>query len=218
MRRLFAVLAAVPFAQAALAAEPTPAGDLQTLSCDGPFAQNATEASLKQAFGAANVEYKTVAGAEGMETPATVVFPNDPKRTVTVFWWDETARAKPASVSVQADFAADPDGMNPWLTPVLWQSPQGVTIGATVEEIEALNGKPFDISGFGWDYGGYAVAWNGGKLDTGEGACNLTVRFSPSADPVPDGALGDTQLKSDSPEVRGAKPRVTEFTIGYPIE
>jgi hypothetical protein len=219
--RLRTILLFLPFAALpvrAADAPVSPADEVRTLACEGPFARDATEDSLKAAFGAANVEYKTVAGAEGMETQATVVFPNDPGRTVTVFWWDEAARAKPAMVQVQADFAGDPDGTNPWKTDILWQSAQGIRIGSTLEQIETLNGKPFDVSGFGWDYGGFAVAWNGGTLETDEGGCNLTVRFAPSADPVPDGALGDTQLKSDGAEMAAAKPRVTEFSIGYPSE
>ncbi len=211
---VFLLPLAVP---AAATGAPVPTPEVKTLACDLPFARDASEASLKAAFGAENVEYRTVAGAEGVETPATVIYPNDPSRMVTVFWWDETARARPAAIQVQADWAADPEGADPWKTEVLWQS-SGVRIGSTAGEIEALNGRPFDISGFGWDYGGFAVDWNGGALETPEGSCGLSVRFSPSVDPVPDGALGDTQLKSDSPEMRGAKPRVTEFTIGYPMD
>lgn len=211
----------LPLAVPAIAAEApasAAAAEMRTLACEGPFARDASEASLKEAFGAENVEYKTVAGAEGMEAQATVIYPNDPARSVTVFWWDEAARAKPASIQVQADFAADPDGADLWKTAILWQSPQGIRIGSTAEEIEKLNGKPFDISGFGWDYGGFAVGWNGGALEPAEGGCNLTVRFNPSVAETPDGAMGDTQLKSDSPEMRAAKPRVTEFTIGYSSE
>ncbi len=39
--------------------------EVRTLDCQGPFAKDASEASLKQAFGAQNVEYRTVPGAEG---------------------------------------------------------------------------------------------------------------------------------------------------------
>ncbi|MCC6918222.1 MAG: hypothetical protein IT548_03405 [Alphaproteobacteria bacterium] len=193
--------------------------EVRMLDCQGPFATDASEASLKQAFGAENVEYKTVPGAEGVETQATVIYPNDPARMVTVFWWDEAARTKPATIQVQADYAADPDGSNYWKTDVLWQSTQGVKIGSSAAEVEALNGKPFKMSGFGWDYGGFAVGWEGGKLDTPEGsACSLSVRFSSSVETPPDGAMGDTELMSNSPEMLGAKPRVTEFSIGYPME
>lgn len=217
--RVWTAVFFLPLAVPAIAAEtPAVAEAVQTLACEAPFTKDASEASLKAAFGAANVEYKVVAGAEGVESPATVIYPGDPKRMVTVFWWDEAARAKPSTIQVQSDWAADPEGGNPWKTDILWQSAQGVRIGSTAEEVEALNGKPFDISGFGWDYGGFAVNWNGGKLEMPEGDCGLSVRFSPSADPVPDGAMGDTQLKSDSPEIRGAKPRVTEISIGYPME
>ncbi len=193
--------------------------EVRTLDCQGPFAKDASEASLKQAFGAQNVEYRTVPGAEGVETQATVIYPNDPARMVTVFWWDEAGRTKPAMVQVQADYAADPDGSNYWKTEVLWQSAQGVKIGSTAAEVETLNGKPFKISGFGWDYGGFAVGWEGGKLEAPEDSpCTLSLRFSPSVETLPDGATGDTELMSNSAEMRGAKPRVSEFSIGYPMD
>jgi putative transposase len=72
---------AIPTAFAADAAAPVAPLAPQTLSCDAPFNKDTTEEALIAAFGKENVEYKTVPGAEGMETNATVIFPNDPAIT-----------------------------------------------------------------------------------------------------------------------------------------
>lgn len=216
-----AALVAAATSMAGEEVKPAPAStaEIKTLACDVPFGKDATEESLKQAFGGDNVVYKSVPGAEGTESNASVIFPNDPARMVTVFWWDEEKRARPSTVQVQANWesAGDGEDADPWKTDVLWQTPQGIRIGSTIEEVEAANGKPFEIAGFGWDYGGFAVNWNGGALQTPEGVCGFSIRFSPSA-PTPEGATGDTQLPSNNPDMRASKARVTEISVGYPIE
>ncbi len=207
------------FLAGTMLAMPAFAADMQTLTCEAPFNKNMTEADLVAAFGKENVEYKSVPGAEGMETNATVVFPNDPARRLTVHWWDEDKRARPAAVSVEADFGDDPDGMNPWKTEILWQTVEGLRIGSDLAAVEKANGKPFRLSGFGWDFGGFAISWDNGALDAAQRHdCNLTMRFLPSAESSPESVVGDVELMSDMKDVIAAKPRVTELTISYPGE
>jgi len=216
---LFASAALVTPAFAADAAPAAAAESVQTLTCEAPFNKDTTEADIIAAFGQENVEYKTVPGAEGMETNATVIFPNDPAKSLTIYWWDESKRARPAAVTAQADYAADPDGMDPFKRAILWQTSEGLMIGSTVADVEAANGKPFKISGFGWDYGGFAVGWEGGKLDAaGRNGCNLLMRFAPTGETTPEGALGDVELMSNSKEVAASNARVTEFSVSYPSE
>jgi hypothetical protein len=211
--------ALVPTAFAADAAAPVAPPAPQTLSCDAPFNKDTTEEALIAAFGKENVEYKTVPGAEGMETNATVIFPNDPAKMLTVFWWDEDKRARPAAVTVQADYSADPEGTDAWKAEVGWQTTEGLKIGSPIADVQAANGKAFKISGFDWDYGGYAISWEGGKLDPAQrGDCNLLMRFAPSSGATPEGAAGDVELMSDSAPVGAAKPRVTEFSVSYPSD
>ena len=225
MRLRILLLASVAFAAPALAAETAPAAgtapaaEVRTLSCEAPFNKDTTEADLIAAFGKENVEYKTVPGAEGMETNASVIFPNDPARQITVYWWDDDKRARPASVSVQADYAADPDGADPWKTQILWQTVEGLRIGASTADVQKANGKPFKISGFGWDYGGFAISWEGGALDAANrNDCNLLMRFAPQGEQTPEGALGDVELLSDARDVAASNARVTEFSVSYPSD
>jgi len=173
------------------------------LTCEA-FA-DLTGQSLASTYGAENITTQTLPGPEGESYTATVLYPNDPTRTLVIVWADPETQLRAASIS--AGEAAS-----------IWIGGHDLSVGDSIADVETANGRPFQLWGFGWDYGGFAVDWNGGALETPEGSCGLSVRFSPSVDPVPDGALGDTQLKSDSPEMRGAKPRVTEFTIGYPMD
>jgi hypothetical protein len=208
-------LAILALTSAALLGAASAADEPTAITCAGPFGKDSSEEFLKKAFGAENVVYKTVPGPEGTEMNASVVFPNDPARMVTVNWWNEEERSHPSNIGVV--MAVPDDAATPadyFKTEILNTSPQGVKIGATIEDVQALNGKPFKISGFEWDYGGFAVNWEGGKLATPEGSdCHLMVRFMATSDSTPEGAMGDVELASD---VLAAKPRVSEFAIGYP--
>ncbi len=44
-----------------------------------------------------------------------------------------------------------------------WHS-QGINIGTNLKAIENINKKSFIIAGFGWEYGGTIVSWEGGSL------------------------------------------------------
>jgi hypothetical protein len=67
---------------AAQTASPSAAADTQdnfqqqkrdTIACDGPFAKDTSHAKLVAAFGAKNVTFKEVDGAEGSKDKATVL-------------------------------------------------------------------------------------------------------------------------------------------------
>src|SRR5262249_17585108 len=61
-----------------------------------------------------------------------------------------------------------------------WTAPHGLKLGMALEDVEKANGKPFKLSGFGWDYGGLVVDWNKGAL--GNVACRTSGGFCPAPD------------------------------------
>ena len=128
-----------------LLAAPAMAADI---ACEGPFAADSSEARLIEAFGKDNVVTGDVPGPEGSTVLATTIFPNDPARTIEFGWWDEEKHERVAYFTVPPDDTA----------------PGGLRKGLTVKEVEALNGGPFQLYGFFWDYGGAAI-FDGGKLD-----------------------------------------------------
>jgi hypothetical protein len=190
------------FASLALAQRASPA---RVIKCEGPFGRNASHDDLVKAFGASNVVYQDVAGAEGETIKATVLFPSDRKARLEVIWSDEKARRGPM---VRAkDQSA-------------WASPDGIRIGMAIADVEKLNGKPFKLSGFDWDYGGRALNWQGGALDKPQpGGCIIGVSFVHAED-APEANLtrvtGDNEFNSDSADMRAVEPYVSEVTISYP--
>jgi hypothetical protein len=178
-----------------------------TMTCD-MFAMTPDLDSLKRSIGAANVAMEKVAAAEGEEAEATVIYPKDRTRRAFLFWKDEAAHRGVASLMVRAGDDADP---------LSWHY-AGLSIESGVAEIEAVNGKPFVFSGFGWDYGGYVVDWKGGKLQSPAGGCHVTMRLTPGANaagPIVDKVSGDKKFSSSDAKVRAAKPHIGEITLEF---
>lgn len=180
---------------AAAAEGPAPADGLPAFDCAGPFAADAREARLKDRFGAGSVVFRTVNGPEGTTHKASVLFARDRARRVEVVWKDERRR-RPGEVSVGPGSA--------------WRTPEGVGVGSSLAEVEAANGRPFVLAGFGWDYGGSTLDWKGGRL--GRDGCRLLLRFEPVA--IPSGDVdGDRDIASDDPAMRAAQPVVYQMLL-----
>lgn len=180
-------------------------GDI--VRCDGPFARDTTHEKIVEAFGAKNVTFTQVDAAEGTKADATVIFPNDPAKRIEVLWHDEAARQKPASIVLGAKSTRRLD--------------KGVRIGASLEEVQRMNGKPFKLMGFDWTYGGTVSDWNGGVLANISGGCRLGVRFKADGMTpwtVRSKVLGESEFESTDPNMRGSKPKVFDLFLSYPAE
>jgi hypothetical protein len=181
------------------------AAPARALKCEGPFGRNATHADLVKAFGSSNVVDRDVEGVDGQPIKASVVYPNDPKSRLQVIWSDEKARRGP-TVMVKEQSA--------------WAAANGIRIGSDLAEVEKLNGKPFKLSGFDWDYGGHVRDWQGGALAKPlPGGCILAVEFVHPED-VPEENLakvtGDVDVFSDSADLRAVEPYIGLLLISYP--
>lgn len=208
------VLAALATAALLLAAGlgPTAAQDAaefgasRRLTCTGALGAGASHAALVRALGKANVVFETVDGAEGEKVGATVLFPKDPERRLELMWADEKKRSGLTNVGLSATST--------------WIAPNGVTVGMSLAEIEKLNGRPFALSGFDWDYGGYVTDWKGGALGKpAAGGCTVQVRFTLPDDAPGDAASkisGDIEFASTDPNMRKAKPVVGTVAFGHP--
>ena len=178
------------------------------LGCTGPFARDSNERRLAQVFGAANVERADVPVGEGNTEPGTVIFAKDPARRIDILWHDAYARPNVVIIRNGSTWPVSVTGLD-----------KPVANGATLEEIEAMNGRPFTLTGFGWDLGGYTNGWDGGRLDKPVGGCNLSVRFEPAND-APGDALdkvnGDVEFLSTDSAMRQTRPVVIEIELGWP--
>jgi hypothetical protein len=194
--------AASPVAAPAAATEPS-----LDLTCAGPFKAGMTRSDLVTLFGATNVTDGVEGGPEGMEIPVSYLFASDPAKRAVVRWFEGPAATRTIS-GIYAD-SLDP----------AWALPGGLKPGADIAAVETANGRPFTLSGFGWDYGGAATDWKGGAFSAGAPACNVQVRFEHGQD-VPEDALlsvsGDAGFSSDLPAMRAVAPLTAEIALGFP--
>ncbi|MDQ3283968.1 MAG: hypothetical protein M3Q69_21395 [Acidobacteriota bacterium] len=180
------------------------------ITCTGVWSPDTSEKKLIAQFGAANVTRGTIHVAEGDTTPGTILFPNDAKRRVEIVWRDTKKRQTPEWLRIPADSE--------------WKTFSGIHVGSKLEEIEKLNGAPFTLNGFGWDYGGIVTDWRGGKLATAGGKCHMQLSFDIKTPENPpkimqraiDGVSGDRELSSSDTKMRMVRPFVAMIVISYP--
>lgn len=168
------------------------------LSCTA-FA-DMSEAELRAAYGEDNLVEQMLPGAEGESYSATVLYANDPSRRLEIVWEDEATRLRPANVTVSGENS-------------VWTGPNGLSLGDELARVEQLNGRPFRLWGFGWDYGGWVSDWNGGAFGLA-GGCMTRVRFEATTES--NNAQGDAEFLSDSAEIRTTNPRVVTFALVFP--
>jgi hypothetical protein len=188
------------------AASAEPAASSRLLKCEGPFGRNAGHSDLVKAFGNKNVVEQEIDGVEGQKIKASVLYPDDPKARLEFVWSDEKARRRPTLIRATDQSA--------------WATTNGIRIGTALAEIEQMNGKPFKLSGFDWDYGGRVTDWQGGTLSKPQpGGCILGVDFvhpedSPEANLAK--VTGDGEFLSDNADMRAVEPFVGTVNISYP--
>lgn len=148
-----------------------------------------TVTDIERAYGKQNLKLQKIPGAEGEEIDGAKLFAGTDRELEIV--WDPDNDKKLVVFDIRV-LGKD------------WKFENGLKSGMTVEEVEKINGKPFKIAGFEWDYGGYAN-FEGGKL-----AGKVSIRFSPTTENVPEYLMGDKQLSSADKKLRAAKPLVDE--------
>ena len=114
-------------------AQPTGA---QVVACSGAFAKDSSHLKLAMFFDSKNITFTDVE-ASGSKVPASVLFPNDPKRRLEVWWSNPTARSNIHLIVIGGQST--------------WAAPGGLRLGQTLEQVEKLNHKPFKLKGFDKD-------------------------------------------------------------------
>jgi hypothetical protein len=180
----------------------------------GNITANSTEAQLKQMLGDELVKADTLFGPEGDFTLATSLFANTPDQ-VYILWQDTTRRARPESVIIQpADKQEGTAGKE-----TQWLIVNGPRIGSTLKEVQTMNGKPFTLYGFGWDYGGNVSNFNGGKLGPAKGqSSQLSLRFSAdfkTDEKLSGKIMGDSEFSSALPAMQQVNPKVGQITVHF---
>jgi hypothetical protein len=167
-----------------------------------------TEATLRARYGVGNVAPARFDVGEGEKVPGATIYPRDPARRLAVAWGDTIARAHAIRVRVDGDSTR-------------WTVFPGVSIGTRLSELERLNGRPFNLRGFQFDYAGTVDSWQGGRLDSlwrpAAGRRHLVwLRLRPDsgADPALQSRVaGDKVFSSAHPAMRALDPRVYDLFI-----
>ena len=161
------------------------------LECRGPFAPGFTRESLIRHFGAENVVDRDVHVGEGQVEKGALV-----RNAVEVTW------SRPPVVRAAAGASVE--------------SYSGIRLGMDLAAVETLNGTPFELTGFNWDYAGSVTSWRGGKLDQATGgACRLYVRFEPVGGNKDASLMGDRLFRSDDPRMRALELRIYDVGLQY---
>jgi hypothetical protein len=217
MLRAFLAIGCVLLSLAALHAQEVPP-DWLIVPGDrvGPITATTSERALERLFGAENIESADVHLGEGFTAPGTAVFPDDALRRIEVVWRDE-ARSAVKEI---------------WLTgkSSVWRTHEGLSLGSTLKEIERLNGYPFRLAGFAFDYGGTIVDCGRGRLemlgcvdrDDPRRAIQgrlVVLRLSPDAEartrPEYRQVLGDRIYSSGHPAMQVLNPSVYQMIVFF---
>lgn len=156
---------------------------------------NATKEGIIQAYGTENVQEDSIYIGEGFYWDGLRLFPGT-KNELEIAWDPDTETTSPAFFRVSKE---DTD----------WRTDQNITIGTTLEELLAINGKAFNFLGFGWDYGGAVSNLNGGNISG-----NLYIRLE-NVGKIDENLLGDQEISTNHPAVKGADIRVVRLETKF---
>jgi len=173
---------------------------------DGFVQRDDTRESLAARFGAENITEEDLPWVDSTET-ALVLFPDEPATRAELFWLDKTSGG---SVYVRVG------GENSQ-----WIGPGGLYIGASLADVEAANGGPFEMMGFENHNSGEVVDWLGGTFAAKPGdTCEFAMALGLPADAATEviapvsGDPGKT-YRSDSAEIRAANPSVDVLAVQF---
>jgi hypothetical protein len=176
----------------------------RVVACSGIFSKDSSHLRLAMTYDGKNVAFTDVDADGGAKVQATVLYPNDPKQRLEVWWSNPAARTGTYLIVINNKST--------------WTAPGGMKLGLTLAQLEKLNHKPFKLKGF--DKNGVASVsdWDDGTLANLPGGCKsgLSLIADPKAAPDAVSAItADQEYSSSDPAVRAVKPTVSEVLIGY---
>jgi hypothetical protein len=168
------------------------------------IAAQSSEAELRERFGQGAIDATRIELGEGETAPGTLLFPRDSLRRTEIVWQDTVARRRPARIILRGDRSR-------------WEVGPGISLSTSLSQLEQLNGRPFTLAGFGWDYAGVVTSWNGGALDSSLAGVKLYLDPGPAQyESTPySQVLGDQDYSSDLPAMHQLSPKVRTIFIDF---
>lgn len=179
--------------------------------CGPVFGPGTTSENLAAAFGDANVvSVDSIGVGEDLYEPGVVIF-GDTDDRVELTWGDPSDRYSSNRASIGGDQGS-------------WHTPRGLRLGLDLRSVEVINGRPFQLTGFAWDYQGTVLSWEGGRLEGLDDArCRMIVRLQPERDGADaefrraySQVRGDRLFSSAHWAMRLLNPKVYELLILWP--
>jgi hypothetical protein len=168
--------------------------------------RHVSPALLARTFARTELREAAVEIGEGETRPGTVIFPGDPRRRLSVVWPDRASPQRRTWLMVDGESR--------------WRGYWDIGLGTDLRTLEQLNGRPFVLAGFAWDYGGTVVDWRGGRLaPVATERCRLIVRLEPPSNArreLVDQVIGDRDFPSDHPAMRELNPSAYQVILELP--
>lgn len=176
----------------------------------GAITRTVSEAELRKIYGRRNVQSTRVSIGEGEYEPGTVIYPSDPTRRIEIIWKDARRKRYPSRIQLTGERS-------------IWKTREGISLGTRLKELERINGKPFTLLGFSWDYEGTVISWEGGRLERefGKDSRAVLLRLSPQTGQsvsVEDEAsvIGDNDFSSGNKVMQRINPKVYQLIVEFP--
>lgn len=172
---------------------------LVTDSSWGAIKASAGFDNLKEIFGKANIKNERICGAECIDSVDVTILFGGTKNESIIYWKDSAYLREISFIESYNDSAS-------------WHTSAGISMGSGLQELLKLNEKKIGFYGFGWDYGGTIISYNGGKLD------GSNIRFGLDITGYSGNELyGDNELDTEMPSVKAAldKIRVRSIALSF---
>ena len=182
----------------------TSASEWRIGPASGALPAHSSEADLRQRHGAGVVRQARIELGEGETAAGTVLYPDDSLRRLEIMWRDTVERRQPARIVLRGQQSR-------------WHVGRGISLGTSLQDLERLNGRPFTLAGFGWDYAGVVIGWEGGALDSTLAGVKLYLDPGPAQyESAPySQVLGDREYSSAIPAMQQLNPRVGQVFVDF---
>jgi hypothetical protein len=170
----------------------------------GSVTATSSEAALAKHYGAAAVKPIRVELGEGETTPGTVLFPGDSLQRAEIIWQDTIGLSRPSRLVLRGSRSR-------------WTVGPNISLGTSLKDLERINGRPFTLAGFGWDYAGVITEWGGGALDSALAGVKLYLDPGPAqyqSAPYSQ-VLGDRDYSSALAPMQQLNPRVAQIFVDF---
>lgn len=95
----------------------------------------------------------------------------------------------------------------------------GIRLGMRLTDLERINGGPFTVMGFDWDYGGTVTNWRGGKLARKPSELpRIFIQLLPAetdTGAIRNSVAGDREFSSKNAAMQRLNPHVASISVAY---